>query len=304
VKKKLITSEELRPGGSVLINRYQRAIRVPGLLGARIQSGSKAVTEASGMGDCLFLDFSQQFFAVADGSDRNPTFSREFMKIFATLLNEVLPPTEKRIYEEKELRPLRKQLIGESDRILQGLSFGDGCTFTGILLLRTGAGLTGIVFHTGDSLLFVSNAKTGHTRQWSKTNFWMAGRTSRFFQVEDRAIPPRTFLLLATDGITHIPYDPFETREAFIRSLFKIYNPDEIPDHLMAPDDKPDTGWDDKAVIAFDPGSLPLKGSFLMGGTSGAEEKTFYSERSRGCYPDCYLPLKFEQGTTASRMEL
>jgi hypothetical protein len=304
VKKKLHHSEELGPGSSILFNHYRRAIRVPGFLGARLQSGSVSTARSTGVGDCLYLDFSQQFFAVADGSDRNPTFSREFMKIFATLLSGVLPPAEERTCEKKELHSLKRQLIAESDRILQGLSFGDGCTFTGILLLRMGEEMAGIIFHTGDSLLFVSNGKTGHTRQWSKTNFWMAGRTSRFFQVEDRAIPPRTFLLLATDGINHIPYDPFETREAFIRSLFKTCSPDEIPDRLLEPDETSLTGWDDRAVIAFNPESLPLKGSFLVGGTSPTEENAFTTERKKGRYQDRFLPWQIEQEAAAPWMDL
>jgi hypothetical protein len=290
--------------GPVLANRYRRAIRIPGILGARIQGGSIVVAGSAGLGDCLLLDFSQQFFAVADGSDRNPSFSREFMGKFATLLTGSLPPAHERDYEERDIGPLKEHLMAESDRLLQALSFGDGCTFTGILLLRTKEGMFGLIFHTGDSLLFSCNLLTGRTRQWTKSNFWMAGRTSRFFQVEDRSIRSHTHLLLATDGLNQIPLLPFENREASIRSLFKTLSPDAIPDRLLEIDDIPKAGWDDLAIITFNPESLPVTGSFLLGGTSQIEESIFQEEKRKGCYQDRYLPLEIDKGKVAQSVDL
>lgn len=45
--------------------------------------------------------------------------------------------------------------------------------------------MTGLLFHSGDNLLFSCNGQTGESRQWSKKNFWMVGWTPNFFQVED-----------------------------------------------------------------------------------------------------------------------
>jgi hypothetical protein len=304
VKRKLPHPEEQDRGGPVLVNRYRRAIQITGVLGARVQAGSFSAAGATGVGDCLLLNFSQQFFAVADGSDRNPSFSREFMKKFAALLTGTLTPARERIYEDRDIRALKRHLMAESDRLLQSFSFGDGCTFTGILFLRTREGMTGLLFHTGDSLLFSCNLQTGRTRQWSKNNFWMAGRTSRFFQVEDRSIRPHTHLLLATDGLTHIPFPSYKTREASIRSLFKTLSPEAIPDHLLGIDDIPKIGWDDLAIITFNPCSLPVRGSFLLGGTSRIEENIFQEEKRKGCYQDRYLPLEIDKGEEVPSVDL
>lgn len=281
----------LRPKAIVLVNRYKRALRCPGILGARIQEGLTGSSASAGMGDCLLLDFSRDFFAVADGSERNPSASREFMKLFAAMLTRIISPSGPEVYGKKRARTLKRQVITETDRLLQTLPFGDGCTFTGILLLRTEKGMTGLLFHTGDSLLFFCNVQTGESRQWSKNNFWMVGRTAHLFQVEELPVSLHTRLLLATDGLAHIPFPPSRSREETILKLFQTFGPDEIPDRLLEKDEPLSGGWDDTAVIALDPYSLPiLSGCFLFGGTSRTEESIFQEEKKQGLYQDRYHP--------------
>lgn len=280
------------PAGPVVVNRYKRSIRCSGFLGARVQEGLIGSSSSAGMGDCLLLDFTRGFFAVADGSERNPSISQEFMKIFSTMLTRIIPPAGERVYGEKEVKTLKRQLIAESNHLLQALSFGDSCTFTGILLLRTKGPMTGLLFHTGDSLLFSCNVQTGESRQWSKNNFWMAGRTPHFFQVEDRPIMPQTRLLLATDGLTNIPSSPFQSREEFIRKLFETSSPDEIPDRLIETNETLTSSWDDTAIIALNPYSgQNISGCYLFGGTSQMEEQIFQDKKCQGLYSDRYSPL-------------
>ncbi len=282
----------LSQAGPVLVNRYKRSLRCPGFLGARVKEGLIGSSSVAGMGDCLLLDFSRRFFAVADGSERNPSTSREFMKVFATMLTGIISLSDERDYGETEVKTLKRQLIAESDHLLQALSFGDSCTFTGILLLKTKGAMTGFLFHTGDSLLFSCNVQTGESRQWSKNNFWMVGRTPRFFQVEDLPIMPHTRLLLATDGLANIPLPPSQSREETILKFFETFSPEEIPDRLLERNETLSSDWDDTAIIALDPYSAPiLSGCFLFGGTSQTEEKIFQEEKRRGLYQDRYLPF-------------
>jgi hypothetical protein len=259
----------------------------------------------AGMGDCLLINFPLRFFAVADGSDRNPSISKEFMKKFDNLLTGILSSSHGRIYEEKEIKRVKRQLIAESHQLLQTLSFGDSCTFTGILLLRTTEGIIGLFFHTGDSLLFSCNVETGRTRQWSKNNFWMVGRTSHFFQVEERPLKPPMRLLLATDGLTLIPISPLENREVLIRTLFQNLSPDEIPDRLLESHEISVPGWDDMAIITLNPYALPvLEESFLIGGTSRIEEGVFREEQRQGLWKDQYLPLEEKKETGSKPVDL
>jgi len=275
----------------LLVNKFKRSLRCPGFLGARLQPGLIGTSLSAGVGDCLLLDFSRGFFAVADGSERNPSTSREFMKMFSTMLTRIISPSGQRVYGQKEVNTLKRQLVAESDHLLQTLSFGDSCTFTGLLLLRIKGAMTGLLFHTGDSLLFSCNVQTGESRQWSKNNFWMVGRTPHFFQVEDLPIMPQTRLLLATDGLTNIPFPPSQSREETIRKLFETSSPEEIPDRLLETNETLSSCWDDTAIIALDPCSRPiLSECFLFGGTSQTEEKVFQEEKKQGLYPDRYLP--------------
>jgi len=227
------------------------------------------------------------------------------MKKFAVMLERSLPSGSQRVYGEREVGLLKKHLLAESEQLLRALSFGDSCTFTGLLLLKSPEGRTGLLFHTGDSLLFSCNLQTGRTRQWSKNNFWMVGRTSRFYQVEDRPIPPHTRLLLATDGLAPLLSSPTENRETVIRQLFEGLNPDEIPDQLLKAPESRTAGRDDRGVITFDPDQLPvLSGWFLLGGTSREEERIFQEEKKQGVSADRYLPLKIPEKDAALPMEL
>jgi hypothetical protein len=284
--------EVLDYAGPLMVNRYRRAIRCPGFLGARVKEGLIGLSSSAGMGDGLLLDFPRWFFAVADSSERNPSTSREFLKMFSTMLTGIMSPSHGRVYGEKEVKALKRQLIEESDHLLRTLSFGDSCTFTGILLLRTKQGMIGLLFHTGDSLLFSCNIQSGQSRQWSKNNFWMAGRTPHFFQVEDRPIMPQTRLLLATDGLTNIPTPPFQSREEFVQKLFETSSPDEIPDRLIETNETLSSRWDDTAIIALNPYSgHNISGCFIFGGTSPMEEQIFQDKKRKGLYPDCYHSL-------------
>lgn len=211
--------------------------------------------------------------------------------MFATMLTRVISPSGKEVYGEKEVKILKRQLIAESDHLLQALSFGDSCTFTGILLLRTKGAMTGLLFHTGDSLLFSCNVQTGESRQRSKNNFWMVGRTPHFFQVEDLPIQSHTRLLLATDGLVNIPFPPSLNREETLLRLFETSGPEEIPDRLLDRNETLPGGWDDTAIIALDPCSPPISSAcFLFGGTSQQQERIFQQEKKQGLYQDRYLP--------------
>ena len=275
----------------MLLNKKRRSVRVPGFLGASLQGKSTGVENCPGVGDCLLLDLAKGFFAVADASDRNPIASRDFMKMFSKMLSEIDALSADYVYSDEEVISLQEQIKGKAELLLQSLSFGDGCTFTGILILKTEKGLLGMMLHTGDSFLLSFDLHSENTQQLTKDNFWMVGRSQHFFQIEELHINSDTKLLLATDGFGNISVPEGVGREEYILNLFQSLSVDEIPDIFFDRADKLDIAWDDTAIIAIDPNAMAhFPACCIVGGTSSAEEKAFREEKKMDMHRDQYLP--------------
>lgn len=277
----------------MLLNKNRRSFRIPGFIGARLQGKSSGAENCPGLGDCLLLDLSKGFFAVADASDRNPIASRDFMKMFSKMLSEIDALCADYVYEDEEVIALQEQIKAKAELLIKSLSFSNGCTFTGILMLKTGKGLLGLMFHTGDSFLLACDIQSGNTQQLTKDNFWMVGRSQHFFQIEELHINSDTRLLIATDGFGDIPVSEGMSREEYVLKLFDSLNVDEIPDRFFDRVDNLKTAWDDTAIIAIDPNAMAsFPGRCIIGGTSSAEETTFREEKKMGIYKDQYLPCE------------
>ena len=277
----------------MLLNKNRRSFRIPGFLGASLQGKSSGVENCPGVGDCFLLDLSKGFFAVADASDRNTAASCNFMKMFSKMLSGIDALCADYVYSDEEVISLQEQIKTKAELLIKSLSFGDGCTFTGILILKTGKGLVGLMFHTGDSFLLACDLHSGNTQQLTKDNFWMVGRSQHFFQIEELHINSDTKLLLATDGFGNIPVLQGLNREEYVLKLFDSLSVDEIPDSFFDRADNLDTVWDDTALIAINPSAMvSFQACCVFGGTSAAEEKVFREEKKLGIYKDQYLPFK------------
>lgn len=275
---------------SMFLNKYARSIRSKGFLGASLYGKAVGINNCSGVGDCLLLDVTKSFFAVADASDRNTTASRDFMKMFSKMLSKINIPSTDYVHEE-DVNNLKEQINKETESLLHSLPFRDGCTFTGILILKTRKGPCAIIIHTGDSFLIACDIRSGNTSQLTKNNFWMVGRTQHFFQIEELYINNDTKLLLATDGFDSIFVPQGMSREEYVLKLFRSLNVDEIPDSIFDQIDNHHAIRDDIAIIAVDPMvMIRLPCRFIFGGTSQAEENDFNERKMRGIYKDQYLP--------------
>ncbi len=278
------------------LNRYRRSLRCEGSFGACVRNGSAGLSNSAGMGDCLYLDFCCGFFAVADGSDRNTSASREFMGMFSRMLTDKLSLSACKVYTVQEIIALKEQLIFEAEKLLVEFSFRDSCTFTGVLLVKTNSGIIAVIFHMGDSVLISCNLRLKTFRQVTKGNFWMVGRSQHFFQVEELPVDDDTRLFLATDGIRDIPILPRKSSEELVLELFNTGSPDDIPDLLSSMHKDSFSGYDDLAIIAIDPCSLSNSaGRFIIGGTSTNEERAFQSEKNQGLYQDQYILHTLEE---------
>ena len=276
----------------LVLNTCLRAVRFPGFVGGRILGGYGSSTPQGGVGDSALFDFTSGFFAVSDGSDRDPSASRQFMVVFSRMLKQLVRAPAGTILSAAEISGMKEVLAAESERLLCSKPFGTGCTFTGVLLLRGPGGISAIVMHTGDSLLITCDVGTSRTRQFTIDNFWLVGRSQRFFQIEVLPVEDSTRFLLATDGLNGIPFPAETARESFILSLFETYGPDEVPDLILGNASSPSSGRDDASVIAINPSALAYYPQrLILGGTGIHEEKIFQEERARGLLADQYAPI-------------
>lgn len=276
----------------VLFNQQRREIRCPGFLGARLEG---RCNQLSGVGDGILLDFTNSFFAVADGSDRNTSASREFMINFSRMLTNTGIQFTGRIFERVEISDIRKRITEESGHLLASLPFGAGSTFTGVLILESFNGMAGIVMHTGDSYLICCDLKTRIARQYTENNFWMVGRSGRFFQIDEIPIDESTILVLATDGFDGIKLPPGCSREEFVMNMVETYNPDAIPDRLFPT--LCSAEWDDVALITFYPEMRGVShGAYIIGGTSQQEELMFKEKKKKALLEDQFIPVSMLEG--------
>ncbi len=256
-----------------LFNYHRRSVRRPGLLGARIRSGSTGSSPAAGVGDGILIYPDKGFFAVGDGSDRNPRAVRRVMEGFNAILDGITDLRAGRTYREDEAAILRESVLLAAAMLIRDLYPSDGCTFTGVLLFRMESGIRGLLFHAGDSLLYRIDTEDGTVRRLTENNFWFVGRADRFSQVEEISLDASSRLVFATDGFAALlPLGEGDARE--LCEVFRRHPVEAIPDILFERYDRPGQVLDDAAVLCLAPSGGTGDGPpFILGGTSAAEEQ-------------------------------
>lgn len=278
--------------GAICLNQGRRAVRCGGFLGARLRSGSLRPTEQRGVGDGILLDFGKGIFAVADSSDRNPSFSRRFLLRLSDALEGLPRLGTGDVCGEAEMAALKAEVEVRSATVLGEMSSPtESCTLTAVLILRTEAEWRGLVLHTGDSLLLQCDLGGYTVRRITESNFWMVGRTRRFFQVEYIPLTERSRLLLATDGFTGLRPPAAGTREDQVRQLFDEHPVEEVPDALIDGCDAVDRIRDDLALVSLEPAGIFFNDRrVLLGGTTTYLERRFQEGLTSGQFRNLYEP--------------
>ena len=284
--------EDVACEGSIFLNQGRRAVRCHGFLGARLRSGSLRPQEQRGVGDGILLDFKKGFFAVSDSSDRDPSFSRKFLLRFSEALDRLDGVGSGRVFSAAGLAALKAELETRSATVLCEMSSTESCTLTGVLILPTEAGRQGLVLHTGDSLLLKCDLGARETQRITENNFWMVGRTRRFFQVEYVFLMERTRLLLATDGFSGLQAPESESGVAFVQRLFDEHPVEEVPDVLIDGYDLVERVRDDLALVSLDPSQIFFADRrIVLGGTTNDLERRFQDGLTSGQYRNSYEPM-------------
>lgn len=283
--------DTINPG--VLFNPRSRSVRWPGIVGARIRVGTISSRDESGMGDCVLMDFRKGFFAVSDSSNRFPTASRRFLRKLANGLEALPSPDPGKIFSLGEFDRVSRSVIDTSEEVLQTIPYTESCTFTGVLVVRTEAGLKGILFHTGDSRLYEVNRKTRVSRNMTNNNFWMVGKSKRFYQVEEIEIPAEAMFILATDGVIDLSSEDRVERHESFADFANRYPVEEIPDRLVEEIDLQQATTDDLVILALDPDQLrSSETTILLGGTDEREESRYRKKCRDDFYEDGYVPIR------------
>lgn len=242
-----------------------------------MKPGSSSFDNYSGLGDCLLLNFGTGFFGVSDSSDRNPCVSRRILIQFDQMIERMALHGSESLWSIRSLNQFRDICAVESENILELALGSSSCTITGIYLVNTEAGMTGIIFHTGDSSLYQFNPTSSTFHELTERNFWMVGKTRKLFQITVVEFGSPTSLIMATDGLPLFS----SLRKSGMRSELSLMvnNEDisDVPERILERLRPIDGFEDDAAAIALSiPGICRANRRIVMGGTDGHNAGEFY----------------------------
>ena len=227
----------------------------PGAIGALVHPGMGPSQAAVKCGDAILLDMGQRIFAISDSAPRSPGASikllgglRAMVRDWPELQGCTQAPAGAALVLLEELK----------ERVQQTMTMVtpfESCTLTGLAVIRTTDGLRGLMFHTGDSLLFKYVPNYG-LFQVSRTNFWMVGRSRQLFQTEVLEIPRGTVFILATDGLMDMIYRK-RLGLKVLDELMAQGSLESLPARFMTRCGLSGENTDDLGLLALEPHCLP-----------------------------------------------
>lgn len=272
----------------ILINRYSRSVSCPGFAGAVLRQGFNGAERYSGTGDSVMLDFTNRFFAVADGTARHSRASRNFLVMVADGLQKMDFSGICTACSMREAEEISRRLKQETEKIISRIHYTENCTFTGFLLINTDEGRKAAVMHTGDSMLYRCSRDRG-VEKVTENNFWFIGRSQKLYQAELCDINDGEKIFLATDGLNDLNFSDTSC-------LARMFGQDahEIPQNILREYETRRDVFDDIAMISVDPFfNERCRGTVIAGGTDKSEEEEFYIMRSSGSLEDKFIPAAF-----------
>jgi len=253
----------------LLADKSSRSFKCPGVLGARLRPGS--LDPDYGPADAILLDFRRRFFAVSDGSSRNPGTAGFLLARIAVEFENWPELEHYPALSPAGLAKAMTRLKRKVERAMAAVQYFESCTLTGLLLVETSQGPAGLVVHTGDSLLLHYRPDLG-LRQISQTNFWLAGRSKRLYQLDQVDIPAGSTFLLVTDGLADLVFPAGAGREEPLSRCLKINEIQDGPDRLLERYDLRTSLTDDLSLVAVRPEGLqPCPARVILGRFDRAE---------------------------------
>ncbi len=229
------------------VPNQRRIFKWKGVAGACLRPGSQ-LGPPTPIGDSWIMNFETGFFAVCDGSDRNPQASWKFLIQFERMVANTAAMKLAKPLKTHQLIVLKEKFDAESRKLLNSALGSFSCAITGICLAHTEVGLAGIILHTGDSSLYEFDSSTSSVGELTQRNFWLVGRTKKLFQISISEISLSKSLILSTDGVPlFIHLQKPEIRSTISRIVRKetISDAPEKIINMMRPVD----GFEDDATV-------------------------------------------------------
>jgi len=270
---------------SLLINPARLSFCVPHALGGLVMAGHKGEERQSGNGDCILIDGSCGLVALADGAERSPNASRDFLVQLAGQLCQ----SEPKAWPDRQ-----GWLLDAVHQVLDGFAYEERTTFICLLAGEEGAGF---YVSGGDSLLFLLDPSAARIRFSNRSNMGFAGRSKRVMDSGKISAGQGDLFLLASDGLWDLLSG---RRRDLIRFVFEELQAGPFhtfPERLVRAKHPSfrgalDQPYDDLSILLVSPGGLArVRSRMLVGGTGKGMEMHYRKQRSRGALPDRQLRL-------------
>ncbi len=230
-------------------------------------------------GDAIYIDLNLRIFAVADGPERNPSASSNFLRRLKKGLEDSTP-TQEGLCEQNsgEFEGAVEMLIKIATDISLNTDYHNATTFSAFVLAPSengksgsdggkGGGVDAAILHTGDSMIFKISESRGEIVRLSKTNHFLIGRAPRLFQTENIVVCEQDVILLCTDGINDLARSGGFSTEKFLKDEVVGLGPSGILEKIESLAEDTKIRLDDIGVVSFAVGGAIFQSKQSMGGT-------------------------------------
>jgi len=229
-------------------------LTVDHLLGAAVRAGRDKGRNGDSCGDSLLIDLENNFFAVADSTERAPSASRAFLeKVRALLKNHGLHGSE-----STDSNRQVKEFVSAVNASVAEVTYTDNTTFTGLFFdART---QRVVLLHNGDSICYHFRVAKERGEKISQTNHCFVGRVHELNQTRHFEYAEDSRFLLATDGFYDLVRNLRRMQnggmEQTIMELMRERSADQIPEAFIGRYDLCPEMSDDLGMIVLNPGVL------------------------------------------------
>lgn len=272
----------------VTLDRRNRILKCERMFGVALKGKASGSGMEEGIGDAVLVDLCSGIVAIADSSDRNTTASRSFLFKFREGVSDTLDGIDLCTMTDEGLNAYVSLLKARIEALLLTISYHDNAAFSGMVLCATASGNRGILFHCGDTRLYLFDRDQGILKQLTKTDSCLIGRISSMSQVDVVDMDGDVRLLLASDGVGDLDRQLLisggEGLADTIERVLRDSPVEDVPELLMARTEEIKQTEDDICLLAASPSNWAKQGLVLVaGGTTSAEERDFQRVRAAYC---------------------
>ena len=272
----------------VTLDRRNRVLKCERMFGIALKGKVRGSGMEEGIGDAVLVDLCSGIVAVADSSDRNTTASKSFLLRFREVVTDTLDGVNLCTMTDEGLAAYVNLLKARIEALLLTISYHDNAAFSGMILCATASGNRGVLFHCGDTRLYLFNRDQCTLKQLTKADSCLVGRISSISQVDIVGLDGDVRLLLASDGVGGLDRQLLITGgESLADTIERVLrdNPvEDVPQLLMAKSEEMKRTEDDICLLAVSPSNWTKQGLVLVaGGTTSAEEREFQRVRDTCC---------------------